>query len=162
MDTPWKNELPPWRDAPDCGWGTIHDAKGNFVADCFINQYSADRIKANRDFILKACNLHAELAELVVDLGARWDKDDHADSPELGGRLQAALEKLWDTEYERPKHWLDDMSCLPVPGRLLTIEQVRAKARAHVAYGWSMRLDGDWSKVQREAYMHEWKMRGGQ
>lgn len=93
-DKPLKNLPPPWQSPEDRNWGDICDANGLPVADCNVQGYLTNTVIENREFILKACNLHAELAALVVELAARWKNDGITDAPELGARLRSAFEKL--------------------------------------------------------------------
>jgi hypothetical protein len=76
-------------------------------------------------------------------------------------QMTRAEEEAADAAWVRPAHWLDDMSCVPVPGNLLRFSDIRSKARQHIAYGWSQRMDGDWSEDQKAAYIDEWTKTGG-
>jgi hypothetical protein len=90
------HEPPPWHEHED-SYGDICDAKGNIVADCFAGQYSIDQILKIRKTIVKAVNLHDELAELVADCHTAFSGEEKSvkeEHTELIAQLDAMLEKL--------------------------------------------------------------------
>jgi hypothetical protein len=64
-----------------------------------INTTNEERAEQGRQAVKECAGTKEdELAELVKDIAARWDKDDQKDNPELGDRLDAALKKLRDNQ----------------------------------------------------------------